>query len=351
MPEELAIALLVLFVIGWVLFKFVSAASRAASDAHKGFRKTVEEMRVRRFEERKAKLAPQIRFLLPDDLGAERALNRLKDEFLSRKAKTGLTPVRPSWERRAFLKHHFSPQREFCSEMNIAEIDAILSPDPVPWSQKELALIATDCEYPASAPVSACEELDAFIVSPLQIREAVFDFDHKAVRERDVVRYFRDEQARVAKYAARRLDLLAKHAELTKQIETWNAELYLRWKSYCKDSARLLQEEAEKFRLHVEQYRKDCNEQAARFKAQLDGFKNRGKESVIERVGCVLGSLNLPASVPRVWDIDFDEEQRILIVEVGLPDVVHRPPGKNCSAKECADRKASKSIRAKGIYP
>jgi Restriction endonuclease len=329
MPEELAIALLVLFAIGWVCFKFISAASRAISDAHTGFLGTVEEMRVRRFEERKAALAPQIRFLLPDDMDkSERALKHINEEFQSRRAKIGFKPVRPTWEKKTFPKQLFSRQSQLRTEMNIAEIDAILCPDPVPWSQKEITLLAQRCAYPSSAPVGTCEEFHEFIGSPFQIKEATFEFDPSAVREKDVVRYFLDERTRFTKYNERRLEMLSRHTNLAGQIAEWNTEEYKRWKNYCKDSANLLQEETEKFKLHSEQYTKECSEQVAKFKAVLDGFKNGVKECVIERIGCILGSLSLPSSVPRSWYIDFDEEQHILIVEVFLPDVVHRPPAK-----------------------
>jgi hypothetical protein len=258
MPEKLAIALLVLVAIGWALFKFLAAASRAVRDAREGFLGTVEGMRMRRFEKRKAALAPRVRLFLPDDLDkSERTLKRLSDDFQRRIAKPGLTPTRPTWERKAFIKQQFMPQSEFCSEMNIAEIDSILRPDPASWSQKELALLATDCTYPARTPLGTSEEFHEFVGPVFQIREAVFEFDHRAIREKDVVRYFREEKARVARYNEQRREMLAKHAKLTEQIETWNAEQLARWESYCKASASLLHEEMEKFRLHAEQYRKD----------------------------------------------------------------------------------------------
>jgi len=83
-----------------------------------------------------------------------------------------------------------------------------------------------------------------------------------------------------------------------------------------------------KYRQHSEQYAKDCIEQQHKFKTVLEGFKNGAKEAVLERVEFILGSLDLPGSVPRLWKTDYDEEQHILIVELGLPDVIHRPPAK-----------------------
>jgi restriction system protein len=60
----------------------------------------------------------------------------------------------------------------------------------------------------------------------------------------------------------------------------------------------------------------------------LAGFQSGTRDAVTSRIECILGSLTLPPSVPRLWQVDFDEEQGILIVEVGLPDVVNRPPVK-----------------------
>jgi restriction system protein len=334
MPEEVVIAFLVLLVIGWVLFALLGAALRAIGNARDGLVEMFKEMRSHQFEKKKTELASHIKVLLPDDLErSERSIKHLNDELRSRKSRTRLTPVRPIWEKKTFHKQLIAPPSEFHSEMNIADIDSILCPEPAPWSQMEMTLIARDCAYSASPPVGSCDEFHEFIGSPLLISEAVFEYDPNTVHEKDIARYFGTERMQVATYNQRRLELLSRHADLASQIEAWNAKEYASWKNYRKKSESLLQEETEKFKLHSQQYTNDCNEQAKEFKERLEGFKNGNRENVIKRIGDILGTLNLPNSIPRSWNIDFDEDEHILIVEIALPDIVHRPPAKIVSLK------------------
>jgi hypothetical protein len=329
MPEELIIALVVVFAIGWVLFKLASAFFNAISETQKGLAGEIARMRARRFEARRTKFAPLVRIALPDDLTtAEREIRRAEGELERRRTNTVWKPERPPWEKKAFLKQPFSPQRAFHSEMNIGEIDKILRPEAVPWSEKEAVILRQKCEYPHAAPVRTDQRFERFSWSPHLISEAVFEFDSRAIREKVVRRYFEVERTRVGEYNRRRLDILSRQASLINQIDKWNAEERTRWDQYADTNSRLFQEELAKYRQHSEQYAKDCIEQQHKFETVLEGFKNGAKEAVLERVEFVLGSLDLPGSVPRLWNTDYDEDQHILIVELGLPDVVHRPPAK-----------------------
>lgn len=60
------------------------------------------------------------------------------------------------------------------------------------------------------------------------------------------------------------------------------------------------------------------------FEKILSGYKQKDKEEVVKRIGYVINDIQLPSSVPKDWQVDFDAEQGIVIVEVKLPDVVHR---------------------------
>lgn len=327
MPEELAILLVVLAAVVWGAFALIGAVAKIFGEARKSFARDIAANRERRFRNRKARLANVVRFAFPDDLSkAEREVQRLKEEFQRRCTQEAWAPVRPAWERKTFLKQTFSAQCAFYSEMNIAEIDHILSPEVEPWSERESALLTQECTYPGSAPTRICREFHQFVGPPLQIAEAIFD--SRAIREKDVNRYFQDERARFDEYNQRRLQILSRHASLISQIESWNIEERTRWKRYMNASASLLQEELDAFRQHAQRYTNDCLEQREHFNVMLKGFRNGAKESVIGRIECILGSLTFPASVPRLWEVDFDDEEGILIVEVGLPDVVHRPPVK-----------------------
>lgn len=53
------------------------------------------------------------------------------------------------------------------------------------------------------------------------------------------------------------------------------------------------------------------------------GYKDKEKDKVIERLNFVINDTLLPDTLPKVWNVDYDPEQSIAIVEVKLPDVVH----------------------------
>ena len=61
--------------------------------------------------------------------------------------------------------------------------------------------------------------------------------------------------------------------------------------------------------------------------------------------------IRLPGSVPHTWDIDFDEEQQIAVIDIGLPDVVHRPPYKTVILKSGAVKKPLNQTERKELVP
>lgn len=65
----------------------------------------------------------------------------------------------------------------------------------------------------------------------------------------------------------------------------------------------------------------------------FDGYKKGKKEDVISRINFIMNDLVLPKSIPNNWDVDFSDEEGIAIVEVMLPDVVHRQSYKMVSLK------------------
>lgn len=59
------------------------------------------------------------------------------------------------------------------------------------------------------------------------------------------------------------------------------------------------------------------------FKKITDGYNKKIKDDVVRRIDYIINNINLPDSMPKIWEIDFDPEQQIAIVEISLPDVVH----------------------------
>ena len=83
----------------------------------------------------------------------------------------------------------------------------------------------------------------------------------------------------------------------------------------------------------------------------LAGYKSAKKDDVVERLNLILSNISLPASVPKTWDLDFDTEQAIAVVEIGLPDVVHQPVYKNVQMKASTAKKPLNQKEAKEFIP
>ena len=103
--------------------------------------------------------------------------------------------------------------------------------------------------------------------------------------------------------------------------------------------------------LDTQAYSSECSKQKQNINTILEGYKRAQRDQVIARVQCILGSLAMPSSVPRLWDLDFDDAQGILIVELALPDIVHRPPFKVVSLKSGTVEKPLNQTERKEFIP
>jgi hypothetical protein len=177
--------------------------------------------------------------------------------------------------------------------------------------------------YPALLAESKCLEFTDLSSVRLELDEAVFQYDNNLIKEKDVVRYFELETAAVAQYNNRRLLILERCENLNEQIQAWNRDSRLRWEAYAEQSRLFAEEEQSEFIRFSQRYTDNCKDEQRYFRAMSDGYRNRVKKGVVSRVDYVLSNLELPNSVPRVWDADFDDEHQILIVEIGLPAKVH----------------------------
>ena len=144
--------------------------------------------------------------------------------------------------------------------------------------------------------------------------------------------------------------MLARCEVLNQQIQEANAEKKREWEAYVDRSKKLLSEEQRKFEAALKNYTRQCEKQQRYFSALHKGYEKGTRKDVIDRFGYVLGGLSLPASTPRIWDFDFDEDQGILIAEVGLPDIVHRTPFKLVNLKSGPARKPLNQTEKKEFF-
>ena len=270
---------------------------------------------------------------MPDELaGARKKLEIHERGFQEGKQKECIAK-RPNWSKVDFRRYIQDPRRESYFAMKVDDLKSILSPNQKAWVDEEKHLLHDTCGYPSAAPEGCSEVFVPFPILDLNLAEAIFEFDPSAIQERDVERYFGAEEDRVEAYNRERTELMSRARTLNNEIASWNTTSMANWEVYAGESGRLLREEIAQFVQASNLYRKECEEQKTRFSDIREGYKSANKGDLIKRFDYVLGNLRMPSSVPRVWDIDFQEEERILLVEIGLPDVVHNPPFKTVAQK------------------
>jgi len=207
--------------------------------------------------------------------------------------------------------------------MDIADLQSILTTNSKSWLDTESSLLSAECRYPVRFPVNEHPEFKEFPRLGLKLEEAIFEYDQAKISEKAITQFFGTERSHVRSYNDQRSEVLRKCEVLNNAIERWNVTSKAEWAASAEKSNQLWQEEQVKFRDTAEEYTRRCKEQKRYFGDLVEGYKNKKKDDVIERFNCILSSLDLPYSIPHSWEIDFDEEQQILVLEIALPDVVH----------------------------
>jgi hypothetical protein len=111
MPEELVVALLVLFAACWVIYKFVKGIHDAIQPVNQQFNSFIGNVRTRCFQKKRALLAAHIYSFVPNELhDAERLIQTLKAEFDKRKQDSVWMPERPQWNKIEFTGYNFANQ-------------------------------------------------------------------------------------------------------------------------------------------------------------------------------------------------------------------------------------------------
>jgi len=335
----------------WLIVKVFQMLARGVDETQKGAIQAILRHSEARRLRKKSGLSSHVEVLLPNQLdSAEKQLD-LAASRLAQAKTTEWNAHRPAWTREEFKPYRLPPKDEGNEEMDADDIRSILQPSGPVWLNEEAALLARQCQYPSGPPVKTTRHFIPVPPATLELAAAVLEYDHSSVSEKKVARYFASEQNAVSEYNRRRSELIARRDALNKQIEEWDEKSRLGWEAFERRSELLANEELSAFRLASEIYVAKCEEQKRHFRSMLEGHKAGSKSDVINRMSYVLGVLQMPRSVPRTWEIDFDEEQRILIVEIGLPDVVHQPPFKTVALKKGLVRKPLSQTERREIIP
>lgn len=352
MPEEIGIALVIIVIVGWLFIKILQAFGRVIGETHKGISDSLSVYSKTRFARNKSKLSQYVSVVVPSQLeAAEQAVQAVQRSLQTSKEETRWEARRPLWVREEFRSHTLPAQDDTYQEMNAEDIGAILLTESRKWVDQEAKVLSQGCRYPHSEPTMP--PIKFIPVEPLTLRldEAQFQYDRSNLSEGKINKYFDAERRSVIAYNEHRAGLVARLDKLNSEVHQWNDQSKAAWDACVRETQQLLSAELTAYGRTADLYRSQCEEQKRVLRETLAGHDNGVKDDVISRVHCVLSTLVLPRSVPRTWEIDFDDEERILVVDFGLPDVVHRPPFKIVQLKKGPVKKSLSQTEKKEIIP
>ena len=352
MPEELVIVLVILIGGVWLVIWVLKAIGSAITETQKSLSDASERRKRQKYLKNRLRFSNFVQAVLPDDLStAQRHFERAQADFQEFQAGHKWVAERPGWTSLEFTPYR-SPRKDTAYKlMDVRDISSVLTPDTTTWLQEESHLLTQSCKYSANPPANTCREFRSFPSLTLKLGTATLQYDVSKVSNKDIVRYFREEQNSVNTYNKVRTELSLALKSLNRRIDEWNSKSRHEWDEYAKQCERLTAQELSSFNLVSQVYVNKCKDQQSYFKAVRVGYEKGSKNEVVERLSYVLDHLSMPASVPHTWEIDFDDEQRILIVEVGLPDVVHHPPYKTVLLKSGSTKKPLNQTERREIVP
>jgi restriction system protein len=339
----------------WLLAKIFEFLVNAVTLLEKSISKHFAEKARSKRNKAKARLQTHVSVRIPKSLsvlaGSIEDSRRKLDSYKT--YTSSLKPIAPAWQRADFQPIQFVPATETYGQMLVSDIQSILQPNETSWREEEMALISRPCEYPHTFPsrgeLALFEEFQGCAVGNQQ--RAEITFDATKVNPTLVSKLFEDEYREVAHYNERLAELLTSASALNEEINRFKQVAEAARNVYVSKTSSSYRKEKEDFDQTRSKYTAACNKQANSFKECYQAYRNGRTQGVVEEAGFTLGRLRLPSSVPRNWQIDYDEEQGILILEVALPDVVHRPPAKIISMKNGPVRKPLNQSERKEIVP
>jgi restriction system protein len=354
MPQEVAIVLLILAGAIWLLVVLFKGILSAIDDSARAFHEAAARRQRDHYSKQREKLKQFVHISIPNELDRfEKEFAVRQVEFMQAQSRTSWMAQPPAWTKKDFQRFALPRKRSSYTPMCTDDIAIILcpAPDASTWSAKEAEIVGRHCKYPFPPPAAKPDQFRPIPLANLELQPAVFQIDATYTGRKDVPRYFAEEKERVAQYNQRRADLTARTTELNTAINSWNQQSRVAWEHYVAESRRLEQAELAAFERTAASYTKACLAERNHFKSLLDGYEKGDKQAVLERLDCVLDSITLHNSVPHTWDIDFDEEQKIAVVDIGLPDVVHQPPLKLVMRKSGAVTKPLNQMERREIVP
>jgi restriction system protein len=353
MPELVLVLAVVIGAI-WALVKILQGIGSVIEQVGKDIDAAAAKRRQNRHSKGRDNFRQYIHALIPNELDSfEREYEAACTKFNEAQGQTRWVAHPPSWEQEKFRSCPRPRKDSGCKDMDIADLLAILTPNSEvsTWSYVEFEIVNRKCKYPSTAPAARPGRFNAFPTLTADLKEALFEADTSRVSKKDVDSFFAEEQNDVLMYNKRRSSIIEKVISLNSTIEEWNQRNRALWEEYAAKLKRMEEAEMLAFQEATELYTKTCKDERDYFNRLLEAYGKGEKQSVIERLEFVLDRITFPNSIPHTWEIDFDEEEKIVVVDIGLPDVVHRPPYKTVVLKSGAVKKPLNQTERRDSIP
>jgi len=349
-----AAVVIFLIIVVWVLVKIGQGFVSAADSVSKSYEKSAAVRKLTRFQKGRNRLNQYVLAQVPNELDAfAKKLEYAGNEVGHAHSFTRMVAITPEWTKSELPRVSFPEKESDYVEMCVDDIGAILTPNPeeTTWLYEESQILSRTGTYPYQPPIAHIQKCPQLPMLNTGLKPAVLTVDSLHVKRKDVDRYFADDRTKVLKYNERRADLIARATNLNSEIEEWNKKCKVSWEKYCAESKCLETSALLAYEATVGLYANASIEELGYFMHLRKRYDKGQKEAVIERLGFVFDRIHFPNSIPHVWDIDFDEEERIAVMDLKLPDVVHRPPFKIVLVKSGAVKKALNQTEKRESVP
>jgi hypothetical protein len=354
----MSVGLVILVILGfslWLIFKILQGLGNAVSDTITWFEEAAAQRRLRRYDVRKLELLAFVKFTVPEKpISLEKELVSTRTRLLSfREKNKPPSPDPPTWRKQPFKKIQFCSQKEGSGPLLISDLQLILTPNHTTWTQEESLLLRQSCEYPYKFFEKSDDDFEYEEFPPIQydLPKAVFSVEQDRVKPEDVQQFFAAESARANEYNLERKTLLLRAEELNDRIRSCNSKIKSEWEKYDTLKKRVRDESFEEYEIFRSKYMSLCTAEKETIQKNLAEYRKGTKKGIVGLIDSVVGRLDLPNSIPRLWRADFDEVENIAIVEMKLPDVIHNAPMKMTALKSGTSLKPLNQTEKKETVP
>lgn len=302
---------------------------------------------------KKKRLLKKVNIYIPKDnsKAIESALTQKENEYDKRCDINSLCFHKSKWQKYIFKPKSEPIFQETTDNIYNYDLQKILLPNENLWTEVESELISKGFSFPGEFTSSELPEYSTLKPLNLILEKATFDYSNTKLSEKKIKKVFADEFEQVKTYNANFDEKLIKIKNINKKISAFNACLTDKLKELEESSSNEDLIEREKFEVCRKTFLSNVEAQQKKFSDIKKSYLEGKQSSVVQRFSYILESIELPKSIPKVWNITFDLKDNILLVEIKLPNVVVEKPLKKVELKSGIVDKNINKTEEKNIIP